>query len=305
MIPQPVVHLPRGPAPKDQLFVRVLTLSSTSSSSCFRSKNTLFQVLRNAFNVPGTIFEAMFALPHTSADIDSISLEGSNLENPILLPVKADHFRSFLCILYPFIDQTPVVEFDEWVGVLNLATMWSFQEIRAKAITQLSELITQKSVLERISLAREYRVAKWLRDAYLELVQERPLKFEELQPAEPHSDRNWEADARKWEMTARTWETLARICHLQTKAAAIMSGNRYSSTCSICDNSFFDFPCECDLLIMVDEVFREELESLKDNSEHVEHPLPSLDTDIPTCKSSGKKKKKKERNQPSGLFGLN
>ena len=32
-------------------------------------------------------------------------------------------------INYFSIDQTPVVEFDEWVGVLNLATMWDFQKV--------------------------------------------------------------------------------------------------------------------------------------------------------------------------------
>jgi hypothetical protein len=61
-------------------------------------ENTLFQVLRNGFNVPGTPFEAMFALPQTQTD----SIEGSSLENPIYLPgIKVDHFRSFLRILYP------------------------------------------------------------------------------------------------------------------------------------------------------------------------------------------------------------
>ena len=34
-------------------------------------------------------------------------------------------------IKYFSIDQTPVVEFDEWIGVLNLATMWDFQEVRS------------------------------------------------------------------------------------------------------------------------------------------------------------------------------
>ena len=34
-------------------------------------------------------------------------------------------------INYFSIDQTPVVEFDEWVGVLNLATMWEFREVRS------------------------------------------------------------------------------------------------------------------------------------------------------------------------------
>ena len=49
----------------------------------------------------------MFALPQAQMD----DIEGSSFENPIHLPgVKADHFRSFLCILYPLcvlIDTTP------------------------------------------------------------------------------------------------------------------------------------------------------------------------------------------------------
>jgi hypothetical protein len=63
-------------------------------------ENTLFNVVKNGFNVPGTPFEAMFALPQ--AQTDSSSIEGSSLENPIhLLGIKVDHFRSFLRILYP------------------------------------------------------------------------------------------------------------------------------------------------------------------------------------------------------------
>ena len=57
----------------------------------------LFKVFRNGFNVPGTPFEAMFALPQTQTD----NIEGNNFENPIHLPgVKAHHFRSFLRVLY-------------------------------------------------------------------------------------------------------------------------------------------------------------------------------------------------------------
>jgi len=135
----------------------------------FKVENTLFKVLRNGFNVPGTPFEAMFALPQAQTDSN---IEGNSLENPIHLPgVKVDHFRPFLRILYPFVDPTPIVKFDEWAGVLNLANMWVFQEIREKAITHLSDLIKTKKVMERIALAREYRVAEWLRDAYLELAQ--------------------------------------------------------------------------------------------------------------------------------------
>ena len=134
--------------------------------------------------------------------------------------------------------------------------------------------------MERITLAREYRVAEWLRDACLELTQKTPLNFEELRPAEPYFnplDRNWEADAKKWEATFRDWETLARISHLQTKVAtSIMSfgGNRFHY-CSVCDMDFGLLKrslCKCRLLAMVDEGFRAELESFRgnDNDERFE-----------------------------------
>jgi hypothetical protein len=84
------------------LSCRNLYMLSMKIQVVSKVENTLFQVLRNGFNVPGTTFEAMFALPQTPADIDCISLEGSNLENPIhLMGIKANHFRSFLRILYP------------------------------------------------------------------------------------------------------------------------------------------------------------------------------------------------------------
>ena len=63
-------------------------------------ENTLFQVLGNGFNVPGTPFEEIFALRDTLTD--SIEESSHGLENPIQLPgIKADHFRSFLHMLYP------------------------------------------------------------------------------------------------------------------------------------------------------------------------------------------------------------
>ena len=32
--------------------------------------------------------------------------------------------------------QKPVTEFDEWVGVLNLATMWVFEEVQSFALAE-------------------------------------------------------------------------------------------------------------------------------------------------------------------------
>ena len=130
--------------------------------------------------------------------------------------------------------------------------------------------------MERIALAREYRVAEWLRDAYLELTQKSPSEFEELWPTKQYSNSlNGNLEA-----TSREWETLARIFYVQTKAAAIIisfAGNCYY--CSECDMQYGGrlsnaSLCKCRLLPMVDEAFRGEFENLKENPEHVEHPLP-------------------------------
>ena len=130
--------------------------------------------------------------------------------------------------------------------------------------------------MERITLAREYRVTEWLRDAYSELTKIISLDFEKLVPEEPCSnplDGNWEADAKKWEATSRDWETLARIFFLQTKvAASITSFNGCNYHCDECGMEYGRSRlCECRLLAMVDEAFRGELASYPG---YIELPLP-------------------------------
>jgi len=145
--------------------------------------------------------------------------------------------------------------------------------------------------MERIALAREYRVPEWLRDAYLELAQNTPLDFEGLRPAEPYSnalDRNWEADAKKWEATSREWETLARILYLQTKVATSLTSLSGSKDMEYGVSYSNASLCKCRLLAMVDEAFRGELESLG----HVGHPLPRNSTTRNNVTVTSKKKKK-------------
>jgi len=62
--------------------------------------DTIFQVPRNGFEVPGTVFEAMFSLPTGIDDLRGV--QGTSDENPIILPVREDDFRGFLDALYPF-----------------------------------------------------------------------------------------------------------------------------------------------------------------------------------------------------------
>ena len=140
--------------------------------------------------------------------------------------------------------------------------------------------------MERIALAREYRVAEWLRDAYLELTQKTPLDLEGLRPEEPYSsysnpqDRNWETDAKKWEAVSRDWEMLARISQLQTKMGIFIASSGYYYYCQTCNPPGLVYPntkktlCKCRVSAMVDETFQGELESLKENPEYVEPPLP-------------------------------
>ena len=142
--------------------------------------------------------------------------------------------------------------------------------------------------MERIALARKYRVEQWLRDAYLELTEKAALDFEELRPAEPFSNGEFNPLDRNWEETSRDWETLARIFYLRAKVATSVIStvtSQYSCRCFQCGGTYSD-TCLCatgDHLprsklpvsyAMVDEIFRGELKSFKENPGDVEIPLP-------------------------------
>lgn len=134
------------------------------------------------------------------------------------------------------------------------------------------------AVMERIALAREYKVAEWLRHVYTELTQKRPFNFEELQPAEPYFESNsldtsdWEAEAKKWKAISRDWETLAKISQLQTKVANSIASPNSSNYCNVCC-MYYGMSCrclcKCRLATMADEAFQEELENLKEDPKPV------------------------------------
>jgi hypothetical protein len=57
-------------------------------------------VNKHGFEVPGTVFEAMFALP--PGNDNQIRPEGTSLDSPIFLEgIGEDQFRAFLLVLYP------------------------------------------------------------------------------------------------------------------------------------------------------------------------------------------------------------
>jgi len=154
----------------------------------FQVENTLFRVLKKYFVVPGTAFETMFSLPSGNTNRPR---EGERLGNPIHSQgVKEADFRTFLRVIHPLTNLPAVSEYGDWIGVLRLANMWEFKEVREKAIDALSVEVNRKKALEKLSLGHEYRVAQWVREGYRELLQmPRPMKMEELNNPSlfPHS----------------------------------------------------------------------------------------------------------------------
>ncbi|KIM36758.1 hypothetical protein M413DRAFT_31388 [Hebeloma cylindrosporum] len=211
----------------------------------FQVGETLFKVIKNGFQVPGTIFEAMFSLPPGG----EAPVEGTSLETPIVL---------------------------EGVGVLHLATMWEFAEIRAKAIAALSVLNPERELTEKISLGARYGIVDWLRDGYTELVQRSTLKMEDLRGSSfPVS-----------------WETTAKIfC-----ARDSLSPNNFSnySCCGSGHGPSYTNPpkhCRCRVVKAVDEAFSADFEALNDNPISSGPPLPTNHEAEPSSKKKKGKRK--------------
>jgi hypothetical protein len=56
----------------------------------------------------------------------------------------------------------------EWVSVLKLSTLWRFGELREEALDELAQM--EIDPIDKVILARDYRVEKWLVEGYTELV---------------------------------------------------------------------------------------------------------------------------------------
>ncbi|KAF4620305.1 hypothetical protein D9613_001083 [Agrocybe pediades] len=230
----------------------------------FQVEDTVFEVLKAGFNVPGSIFETMFSLPQGSPEEGS-GVEGSSRDHPIFLPgVTASEFHIFLRVLYPFMNQSDVTEYDEWLSVLRLATMWDFKKIRSRAITHLNyhPFLTQKSAAEKISIGRQYRVTRWIKDGYETLCQDPPQDLGETNgPSEPFG---------------LDWETIAKIYIVREKMRREYTG-RYH--CKPCRTEFgrqhesgSTFACRCRYATAILEVFKSELSAMNEADSSLDTP---------------------------------
>ncbi|KAJ3500255.1 hypothetical protein NLJ89_g9879 [Agrocybe chaxingu] len=257
--------------------------------------NTIFRVPRHGFEVPGTIFEALFALPPSPNDVGGI--EGLSDDHPIVLDgVEEDHFRGFLGALYPFVQ---VMTYNDWFGALHLATMWEFGEIREKVISAMSPMLAEKDAAEIVLLAKKYRVVDWLRDAYTRLVEQPTLTL---------------ADVRS--PFTLDFETIAQIFYIRSASPHYTIQFVY---CPYCTNNIQGYQscpyCSQGRSLgnrattrkdLLQDVFKAEFDSMVPRDDHVDPPLPPVpsfeqaeiqsnaDGSVSSVPRPSKKKKKKK-----------
>ena len=74
--------------------------------------------------------------------------------------------------------EPPKLTKDDWIAVLKLSDMWFIDSARMKAVNELSRIpITP---LERIDLARRFRVPGWMHTALLSLAQQVTLSADDI-----------------------------------------------------------------------------------------------------------------------------
>ncbi|EIM91158.1 uncharacterized protein STEHIDRAFT_107771 [Stereum hirsutum FP-91666 SS1] len=163
----------------------------------FRVENVLFKLPRQELAKSG-VLEDMFNLPQ----LDPNHAEGREDEHPIHLPgVTAAEFRGFLKAVHLFhtsisvacdgnershlpllpattrtCDDPNVVDRGHWTSCLKVTTLWQLNDIRKRAIAELDKL--EWNPIDKIVLAKNNRVSRWLIEEYERVIREDLLDVE-------------------------------------------------------------------------------------------------------------------------------
>ncbi|KAH6908562.1 hypothetical protein BKA70DRAFT_1427142 [Coprinopsis sp. MPI-PUGE-AT-0042] len=124
----------------------------------FRVQDQLYWVPKENLTMHSEVFAGMFSVENGT--------DGQSDENPIVLEgYKLKDFNALLRILVPkpLDSSPPQLSKEEWVSVLKLSTVW------AMAIQRLSRMDLQP--LDKIAMAREVCVSKWLSEGATALVE--------------------------------------------------------------------------------------------------------------------------------------
>jgi len=134
----------------------------------FRAGNILFNVHRYFFVRDSPLFQTMFFLPPGEGE----EVEGRSDEKPIHLSgVSPIQFEHFLDILYPLAFGVYSGGLSKWTDVLDLATRWEFDSIRALAIWELNAIPDEKiPLVNRIDIGRRLGIREWLLPSYVDFI---------------------------------------------------------------------------------------------------------------------------------------
>jgi len=209
----------------------------------YRSRIRSSELSKVVLQVQRTPFEAIFSLPQTPRK----NVEGTDDSSPIYLHgISKVKFQSFLRVLYPF--KGAATTYVEWIAALELAMMWDFKEIRKTCIEALSEHIKSRTVIDNILLAKKFKVKKWLRDGYIQLLQSKDM---ELELGENICTSEMDV------------MTLARLLYIRERRHC--ESQRDSKYCSRCSRMLDGYFSTDVANRKIDEVFADEMAGMEDD----------------------------------------
>ncbi|KAF9050364.1 hypothetical protein BJ165DRAFT_1525611 [Panaeolus papilionaceus] len=130
------------------------------------AEDRLFCVPKGGLANHGTYFQSLFSKQGVQ-----LPVAGSSEQHPIVLEgVSKIRLHNFLRVIYPFYGVDVPFGDEHWIGILDLATKWGFNEVRETAITHLEHLFTsgssRRDPIVALFLCQKYGVQKYMKQQF-------------------------------------------------------------------------------------------------------------------------------------------
>ncbi|KAF9050205.1 hypothetical protein BJ165DRAFT_1457155 [Panaeolus papilionaceus] len=165
--------------PKDQETRKEAAIERDPIYFC---ENVVLMAEDRVFSVPkggllnnGTYFHSLFG-PQILKDTDlRIPAAGSSEQHPIVLKgISKVDFHNLLRVIYPFQGIDFPSGDEHWLGILDLATKWGFQEARETALLHLDHIFTSNSPchdpIHALYLCQKYNIQKYMKQQFEALI---------------------------------------------------------------------------------------------------------------------------------------
>ncbi|PBK73989.1 hypothetical protein ARMSODRAFT_906583 [Armillaria solidipes] len=137
----------------------------------FLVEDQFFKVTRHMLDKASKTFLTI-VLPRR----DAAAVAGADDEHPVVIEgVRCADFENLLkSIVHAEQKEVPSLSKDEWLSVLNLATMWGMVDIRRMAINEITKSKSLSDV-DQVILGREYAVVDWVISGYRALTKRKTI----------------------------------------------------------------------------------------------------------------------------------